>query len=123
MLNSWGTYPWFIAHGEEKIHIEDLERFKKEAHNCKVFKCIGKDTNYIILEYGVSRYRVKSDLFKIVPNPKFCNGQKVIIKDKNIEVIISDIMWHYDKKEHYYFIFDGHKKKSKRYFEAEITIA
>lgn len=35
------------------------------------------------------------------------------------EAIITDIMWHYDKQEHYYLISTRAKKKSKRYLESE----
>ena len=42
----WGLYPWFIEHGTELIHPDDLEKFRKETNNCKVFQCI-EEGNYI----------------------------------------------------------------------------
>lgn len=76
----------------------------------------------ITLKYGDKLLRVKGDLFEIVSTPQFYIGQKVRIKDKNEDAIITDIMWHYDKKEHYYFVTVSGKKKSKRYFEFELNI-
>ena len=124
MQSKWGTYPWFIEHGLDKIHTDDLDGFKKEANNCKVFECVNEDTQFITLKYGEKFFRVKSDIFKNVPMPKFHIGQKVsIINNSGADVVISDIMWHYDKKEHYYFITVNGKKKTKRYFETEIGLS
>lgn len=115
----WGTYPWFIEHGIDLIHTEDLDAFMREANNCKVFKCI-EEGEYIILKYNNNCYRVKSKLFKPVPTPKFDFGDKVRIRNTNEEVKISDIMWHVGNHEHYYLVCVRNKKKSKRYFESEL---
>lgn len=115
----WGLYPWFIEHGTELIHPDDLEEFKKEASNCKVFKCI-EEGNYITLKYNDRLYRVKDSLFSFVPVPKFDFGQEVSIVKNKEKVIIIDIMWHYKRQEHYYFVSSQNRKKSKRYFEAEL---
>ena len=57
-----------------------------------------------------------------MPQPKFYVGQKVELKVKpDSETVVSDVMWHYDKKEHYYLITLNDKKK-KRYFESEFRI-
>lgn len=92
------------------------------AHNCKVFECIGENAEFITLKYGEKLFRVKGDLFKIVPMPKFHTGQKVRLEEKFKEdVVISDVMWRFDKHEHYYYITVAGKKKSKRYSESEFT--
>jgi len=122
MLSKWGTYPWFSEHGYDKIHPEDLENFMKEANNTKVFKCVDEGINYITLKYQDKLYRVKRDLYKGIPKPKFQFGQKVKIIDKKSDnITITDIMWHYEKKEHFYFVKVDGKKKSKRYFEQEFN--
>ncbi len=116
---SWGIYPWFPERGADYIHTEDLEAFKGEASNCKVFACVGEG-EYITLQYSNRYYRVKGQLFKALPAPKFTFGQKVKILKSGEEVNVTDIMWHYDKKEHYYLVSAGNRKKKKRYFEAEL---
>jgi hypothetical protein len=120
MLGTWGIYPWFMEHGIEMIHPEDADNFKREtASNCKVFECISESTEYITLKYNDKQFRLRSDLFKTLPAPKFNFGQSVKTKVNDIEVIITDILWHYDKEEYYYFVSAAGKKKSKRYYEHE----
>jgi len=85
MQNKWGIYPWFLEHGIDKIHTDDVDSFKKEAHNCKMFECVKEDNQYITLKYGEKFFRVKPDLFKEVAAPKFVFGQKVILEDKRVK--------------------------------------
>lgn len=117
----WGVYPWFVEQGIELIHPDDIEDFKKEANNCKVFMCV-EEGEYITLKYNNRCYRVRDVLFKIVPTPEFTYGQTVKIRDTNEEVMITDIMWHFSKQEHYYFVNNqsNKKKKTKRYFASEL---
>lgn len=120
----WGLYPWFIEHGEELIHPEDLKSFRSEASNCKVFECIDEG-EYMTLRYNERCYRVKAALFCPLPAPKFYFGQKVYILKHDEEAVITDILWHYDRQQHYYFVQEtaravSGKKKSKRYFEPEL---
>ena len=88
----WGVYPWFPERGAEYIHVEDLEAFKKEASNCKVFACVGEG-EYITPRYNNACHRTRKQLFKAVPTPKYTFGQRVSIR-----------------------------KKSKRYFEEELSL-
>lgn len=120
MSIKWGRYPWFVERGIELIHPDDLESFKSEVNNCKVFECI-EERDYLTLRYNNRYYRVKAKGFKPVPNPKFDFGQNVIMNGKDEEAIITDIMWHVSNHEHYYFISIGKKKKSKRFFDSELS--
>ena len=123
MQFKWGTYQWFLEHGIDEIHPEDLESFKNEAHNCKIFQCVKEDEQYITLKYRENFYRVKNDLFKEVTKPEFDFGEIITLSNnQKHEAVITDIMWHYDKKEPYYFIKEGGKKRSKRYYETELRI-
>lgn len=115
----WGTYSWFEEHGIELIYPNDVEKFRKEANNCKIFMCI-EEGEYLTLKYNNNYYRVKEKLFRSVPAPKYDFGQIVKIKNSNEEVKIADIMWHFSKHEHYYFVIADNKKKTRRYFESEL---
>jgi len=119
MNSRWGTYPWFLERGVDKIHPDDLENFKKETNNCKAFECIGEDDDFIAIKYNDRIYQVKADLFKTIPAPYFNFGQKVKLKNSDDEAVITDIMWHSTNQEHYYFLIVNSKKKSKRYLESE----
>ena len=116
----WGVYPWCPEHGSEYIHVEDLDAFKEEAHNCKVFACIGEG-EYMTLIYNNRRYRVRAQLFKQVPAPKYNFGQKLRIRKNSEGVTVTDIMWHYNEQKHYYLVAAGNRKKSKWYFEDEVV--
>lgn len=114
----WGTYPWFIEDGVDLIHPDDIDAFKKEVSTCKVFECI-EEKGCITLRYNDKQYRVASKLFNPVPTPKYNFGEIVKLKKNGEEATITDIMWHYDKREHYYVIAIKNKRKSKRYVESE----
>lgn len=118
MNSKWGTYPWFVEHGIELIHPDDFEAFKQEANSSKVFECIGEE-DYITIKYNNNCYRVMDKLFKSVPAPKYHFGEIVKIKGNEDKTIITDIMWHYNKQEHYYLVSVRNKKKSRRYWESE----
>jgi len=123
MQNKWGTYPWFLEHGIDQIHPDDLEKFKKKANNCKVYECVDEDAQFITIKYGNTLFKVKDSLFKSVPEPKFQIGQMLKLQGKSdSEIIVTDIMWHYEKKEHYYLLTVNGKKKTKRYFESEFEL-
>ena len=117
----WGTYSWFEEYGIDLIYPDDIDDFRKEANNCKVFMCIKEEGEYITLKYNNNFYRVKEKLFRPVPAPKFNFGQIVRIRNSNEEVKIVDVMWHFSNHEHYYFVFSGNKKKKRRYFESELS--
>ena len=119
-MEKWGIYPWHIEHGAELIHPDDLEAFRKETNSSKVFECM-EEGDYITLRYNGNRYRVKDKLFKPVPTPKYTFGEIVRVKKSEEEAVITDIMWHYDKQEHFYFIAVRGKRKSKRYWESEFV--
>ena len=113
MNSKWGIYPWFLEHGIDLIHPNDFETFKQEANNCKVFKCIANGQDYITLKYNNYYYRVKDNLFTPVPAPKYDFGKIVKIKKNKENAIITDIMWHYVKHQHYYFVSDKNKKNQR----------
>ena len=121
MNAKWGVYPWFAEQDIELIHPDDLESFKLEVSNTKVFKCI-EEGEYITLWYNNHYYRVKDKLFRPVPAPTYSFGDIVNIKESGVTAVIADIMWHYDKQEHYYFVSVRNTKKSRRYFEAELSL-
>ncbi|MBQ9518870.1 MAG: hypothetical protein IJR59_03125 [Firmicutes bacterium] len=118
MISQWGTYPWFKELGEDLICPDDRDRFKQAANGAKVFECIEKG-EYITVRDNSGSYRVKEKLFKAVPSPLYRFGDEVIIKKTGEKAVVTDIMWHYGKQKHYYFICINNKKKTKRYSDEE----
>ena len=54
-----------------------------------------------------------------MPAPTYNFGEIVKIKGKEEEAVIADIMWHYGKQQHYYFVSVRNKIISRRYSESE----
>jgi len=118
--NTWGLYKWFKEDGEHLIFPSDLERFMKFQAKSILFYCIDEDDQYITIKYKDETFRVKPELYKQVPTPKFKYGDKVkMIENPEIEAIIDNILWHYDRNEPMYFIVVNGKRKSKRYWETD----
>lgn len=118
MNSNWAIYPWAVEAGIDLVHPADLENFKHVVNSSKVYEVM-EQSEYITLRYDNDCYRVRKKLLKFVPAPKYSFGEVVKIKKNFEDAVITDIMWHYDKQEHYYFVSIDNRKKSKRYFETE----
>lgn len=117
----WGRCPWFPESGMGLVHPDDRETFRREAHNCKVFACVAEGDYYTVWYHQY--YRVKPELFRPVPKPKFEFGQKVTWAGAEKAAVVTDILWHLSKQEHYYFLSIGGKKKTRRFYESELSDA
>lgn len=121
MHKMWGTYPWFNEYGDELIHPDDRALFKKNASNTKVFEFSKGSDEYNNFRYGENNFRIKDTISVALPEPKYNFGEDVLVKKKEALVgKITDIMWHFSKKEYYYLLSVDGKKKSTRYFENEL---
>ncbi len=122
-LHAWGLYPWFQEQGEARIHPEDLQAFKNLKPYGKVFEQIGSIEEYIVLQYNKIKYRVKKDLFTVLPiSPVFTFGDRVEdINHPDRVGTICDIEWHHKDKQFIYFIEINEKKSSKRYYDRDLT--
>ena len=118
--NKWGRCAWSYEFEKEKIHPEDVENFKFICGQFVVFECIGTDGEYIKVKLGSNTYRVKPEIFTELKEPKYKIGD--IIRIKNISATILFNEWHNDKMEHYYYVAVNGKRKSRRYFESELSI-
>jgi len=119
LQNKWGRCSWAYELENDKIHPDDLEAFKQLYCPFWVYQCIGFEGEYIKIKCMDYIYRVKSECFKVVSEPKFRVGEDVYIKEDVIARIFAN-QWHLDRKEHYYFVTVNGKKKTRMYFESEI---
>ena len=123
-MAKWGLYPWFEEHGNSHIHPDDLQKIKDLMPYCLVFKVVGTEGNYIVLQYADDTYRVKSDLFQEKKPAVYDFGQKVKVKRyPEKECFVREIAWHYKEKKEFYFLFVDGKKKSRRYWPEELDPA
>ncbi len=123
LKNTWGIYPWSTLHGNELIYSEDLEKATKSELRGKVFHCTDDNGKYITLEYQNESYRVKPDLYEVFHGLVFPIGSSIKLKKyPDMNGIIIDIRWYWDKKEPMYFITLNGKKKTKRYFLEDFIV-
>lgn len=123
LVNTWGLYPWFEEDGEALIHPASLASWRELMPYGKVFLCISEEEEWLTLQYQEHAYKVKPDLYQIVPAPAFSFGDVVqLAKKPETMGVICDIAWHHKhEKEMYHITVDG-KKKSSRYFKEDFVL-
>lgn len=87
--------------------------------NGKIFKCVNEGEN-LTLRYGDKEFRVNTQLYKVVNEPKYKIGDKVNIISKLKIVEITDINWHIKENTPFYFVQENGKKSTRRYYESEL---
>ncbi|GMA14388.1 hypothetical protein E5F05_01930 (plasmid) [Deinococcus metallilatus] len=117
-MSTFGLYPWFVEHGLEKIHPEDIEDFSKLLPYGKVFELISNDGDYITIAYGSKRYRVRPDLWKPVEGVGYHVGEQVLVNGR--KGVIEEIGWHFNRKSPFFLLSIEGKRKSKRYSGDEL---
>ena len=117
----WGLYQWFGESGVDLVHPDDLEAFCRFLPNGKVFHCVGRYGEYLVMAYDDLRFRVKPSLFKPVPTPARQFGGTVGVKSKGEYFlgVIGDVIWHFQKAEPYYHVFVDGKKLKKQYWQTD----
>lgn len=119
-IGSWGLYPWFDEDSDELVHPNDIESFKALKPYGKVFNCISKENDYIVLSYADRQFRVKPELYKVVKSPSYKYNENVIIVGKGEEGKVIEINWHHGKAEEFYSLAIKEKRSSKRYFVSDL---
>lgn len=121
----WCLYQWFEEHGVSCIHPDDLNDFKDLKPNGKLFKCLGADGDFVILEHTGRSYRVKPSLAKAMPAPAFAYGDMVQVTSSGEERhgVVREIMWHFQRNEPYFLLEIEGKASSRRYWSGELHSA
>lgn len=119
-IDAWVVCQYFSKERYDEIYSDDIEKFLKLFPYQKVFQCIGKDDNFIYLIQENNIYRVKDSLLKVVEEPKFKIGERVMLSEKNEEATVVSISWHYKFAEPIYTIKVNEKIKRKRYFTNDL---
>lgn len=119
----WGLYQWFQEHGTDLVHPDELEAFRRLLPSGKVFECIGRESDYLVLTYGERRFHVKPALFKPVPAPAKKIGDRVCIRRKGdiVPAVVTDVIWHFQRSEPFYFVAAASRKLSKRYWQSDFV--
>jgi hypothetical protein len=113
--------PWYPEHGSESIHPDDWSSFANFRPAGKVFK-ISKEGDWVRLRYGDHSFRVRRDLIRSVPAPRFHIGDSVRAKQHGAaaQATIVAIEWHHKLDQPMYFLRFGEKRSSRRYYDEEV---
>ncbi|WP_126979966.1 DUF6960 family protein [Saezia sanguinis] len=99
--NAFGTCVWNPAQGLELVHSESQATFPQ--FSVRIFRWIHADAEWLTLQYGDDVYKVKPQIFKAVPAPKFVLGEKVFVQRKKQAGNIVFMGWHF-KHKHLVFL-------------------
>jgi Family of unknown function (DUF6960) len=118
----WCLYPWFLGDGVSYIHPDDLDDFKALMPYGKLFRCVGSDRDFIILERAGKHYRVMPSLARPVPDPAFRFGDRVRCLSGGVEkrAVVREIIWHFNRNQPYFLLTIEGKKASRRYWSDEL---
>jgi hypothetical protein len=121
---NWAIFTWFPEHGTEKIHGDDIDLLASGVQG-RVVQVLGKDVNWLIINFGLDAIRVSESSLNEIPEPKFKLGDfvKTIPPRTERNGVVSLVSWHYAKNQPYYFLTTHGIQTHSRYFEHEIAQA
>ena len=112
---------WFPEHGAHLVADDDRERFAALSPAGKVFRYLGADAGWILIQYGADKYRVSAEVLKPVSPLAFEVGQHVMAKGK--PAVVLHVGWHFKEAAPIYLLEVEGKRSSRRYSEGELTVA
>ncbi len=62
----YGYYPWWPEDGDDWLHPEDVELARQLIPSARIFRRDGEQGEFVLLEYGNQRLRVKRTLWQEV---------------------------------------------------------
>ena len=118
----FARYPWFVEHGIELVHPEDLAALKALMPYGRVFG-FARAGEWIELDDGTRRYRVRDSLLKPLAPPRFWVGDEVGIQSggERRRGVVRDVRWHGKNEAPMYFLRADGKALSKRYFDPDLS--
>lgn len=124
-VERWVLYPWFEEHGADHIHPDDFERFRALKPYGLVFRNLGTDFDFCILEYAGEKFRVREELIQAISFPtdhmfKVGDLVRINVKDDVGEVV--EVRWHHKEQKPIYTLKITGRKKGKRYWPEELSI-
>jgi hypothetical protein len=125
-VGQWYLYQWFDEDGMDCIRPDDLNDIRHLRPNGKLFKCLGTNGDFAILQHNVRSYRVKpKQLAKTIPVPAFEYGDVVLAMSggEQRRGVIREIMWHFQRNEPFFLLAISGKAISRRYWASELCCA
>jgi hypothetical protein len=121
LAGSWGLHPP-VEPGDPLVHPDDLDALVKLFAYGRVFHCVDDQDGWLTLRYGSTTYRVRPQHYRPVPLLSFDFGQLVQEREGARRVgVVVDILWHSTLGRPMYFIAVGGRKRSRRYFDEELS--
>jgi hypothetical protein len=121
--NEWGIFPVFPQSAVGRVHPEDLSRYATLVSNHRVFRLLGNEDGWRIIQYADSTFRVRPDEIRLVSAPLYNIGETVYIVGKNAAGKIKDIYWHFKDERPMYFLEIDNKLQRRRYYDTDLAKA
>lgn len=80
----YGFYPWWPEDGDDWVHPEDVQLARSTIPSPRVFRRDGQRGDYLILQHGELRLRVKPTLWQEVPWEGFDVGDWVEVLSRGL---------------------------------------
>lgn len=127
LVGKWGgtnMYNIVLSNQLEFVHPDDLVRLKDYKHIKSLHKCIATDNDFIVLEFGEFKFKVKENIFYPLDTaPEFLPFQKIKLKNSKGELefgTIKGIYWHNNERSFYYEVEVNGKMKGRRYYAKDL---
>ncbi len=117
-------YSWFREKGEHLLHPDERQGASHDNYYGRVFFCSGEtEDGYLVLNFADKQYRVKPDIYRVMPTPPFKFGDKVRYKAKPEGVgIILGLGWHFKREEPIYTLIIDGKRAKKNYYADDLEL-
>lgn len=125
---TWGEYPWwvFTEDKENSVHPGDWDLVAsptQQRHYAGLAHCVATENDYLVVNYGKHRIRVRPDHFIVRPTPAFEIGDLVQENSgKQRTGHVRLIVWHYKRDCEYYLLNIGGHISTKWQFRDDLVL-
>ena len=100
----YGHYPWWPDNGDQWLHPEDVDLARRIVPSPRIFRRDGQSGDFVILQYGDLRLRVRRTLWKEVAWEGFDVGDWVEVLSRGMQNtprtgVISEMVWEDEARE------------------------
>lgn len=121
LCEGWVIAPWFQGKNLEAVHVDDRELALSKPLAGPVFEVVGRDGRFAILDYDGGHLRVLAYALKPISKRVIRPGTKVSLADGR-RGNVRYVGWHSKRDEPMYLLNLEGKKKSKRYWNSDLTV-
>lgn len=124
---AYGVFRWWPENGDSWIFPADVELVHRLIPGKRVFRRVDTDDNWLQLEYGSIRFRIRSTIWLEVPYEGFDIGDAVEVKSRMgvtepFVGKIRDMFWNHKKQLIEYFLDRVESNKVRAYSADDLIV-